>query len=597
MNKRLLLPALLVAGLVLCAPNGQPAPSPTPVTPATGVTISALVHGQLAPLNLIAAPVTVNSSTVVKTVVTTPVAAVKAPTQITQPQLSYTSDYTARQVGNQAVTADGRSYPINSFTATSQPNDPQANQPWVTSANLSAAWDTPRGNNPTLLAIIDTGFALKHQEFAGRFYTNPGEVGPTTLQNPSQLNCTDRGLTLDKSCNLIDDNNDGIVDNETGTTTKQAPSHLNCTDQGLALDKSCNLLDNDGNGFTNDVTGWDFAYNTPSVQAGKVTPSGAGTHHGTYVTGVAAATGNNGIGLAGVDWATKILPLQALDDTGSGNTVSVANAIDYAIARHANVISLSLGSTTDDQLVHQAVRRAIAAGIVVVAAAGNDGCDCMIYPANYPEVVSVGAADSNGQLATFSSYGANLKILAPGVNLFTTDWQSSNQTNAYASGISGTSLATPVVSGLITRLLSLQPNASAAQLVAALTENTNHTGLTAAAPHSNTLGYGFLNAGAAILRMATAFSPNQLYSFNPVSTSQGLVYQCEANSFGTTPVYELLQNGTSTFTANVADAQIAIEQGATANIFSYDCLSQPQDTPLMVRSLNIYSEFRNTFNK
>ena len=593
MNKRLLLPAILVAGLVLCGPSG---PSQLPTTPApVTAPVPLLNFTALTQASLVTTPIADSAASQTEVVrATTTLTKNQALPSLAAASPTYSSAYALIQSGAQAVSADGTSQPNHSYTTAALPNDPGVNQPWVTQANLSAAWDIPRGSSPTLLAIIDTGFALKHEEFAGRFYRNPGEIGPTTQEAPSQLNCTDRGLALNQSCNLIDDNNDGIVDNETGPTTIEAPSRLNCSDQHLALDKSCNLLDNDGNGFINDVTGWDFAYNTPSVQAGKVTPSGAGTHHGSYVTGVAAATGNNGVGMAGVDWGTKILPIQALDDTGSGNTVSVANAIDYAVARHANVISLSLGSTADDPFVHAAVQRAAAAGIIVVAAAGNNGCDCMLYPANYPEVVSVGALNSFGQLASFSSYGANLTILAPGTNLYTTDWQSGNQTSAYASGISGTSLATPIVAGLLTRLLSQQPTASAAQLVAALTENANHSGLSAAAPHSNTLGYGTIDSGRASLRMATAYRPLQLYSFSPVSVGSSLIYQCD---FGTTPVYELLQNGSSTFTSSELDHQSALDQGVASSVFSYSCLSQPQDQPLMVRSLNIFQEFRNSFSK
>lgn len=591
MNKRLLLPVLAVVGLALCAPSSNPAPTtPAPLAPQPGLTISTLVSGQLVklPSQAVATPVVVASKTA------TTLAAATKPAVANVESQTYNSLYTIKQAGNQAVTSDGASFPIYSYQAAVLPNDPQANQPWVTSAKLAAAWDVPRGSTPTLLAIIDTGFALKHLEFANRFYINPGETGATANEAPSQLNCTDRSLPLTKSCNLIDDNGDGIVDNEIGTTTLQAPSRRNCTAQGLPLDKSCNLLDNDGNGFINDISGWDFAYNNASVQAGKITAAGAGTHHGTYVTGVAAATGNNGVGIAGVDWNTKILPLQALDDNGGGNTVSVANAIDYAVARGANVISLSLGSTSDDQLVHQAVRRAVAAGAVIVAAAGNDGCDCMLYPANYPEVISVGAADANGNPAYFSSYGANLSILAPGVNLYTTDFQTSNPTNAYASGISGTSLATPIVSGLITRLISQQPTATNAQLIAALTENADHTGLTLAAPHSNTLGYGRLDAGKATARMANAFSPLQMYSFAGINKGSGLIYACDN---ATTPVYELKNASTSFFSSSVVENQSAIAQGYSSSLFSYSCLSQPHDTPLMVRSLNVFSEFRNVFSK
>ena len=586
MNKRLLLPAVLVVGLVLCGPSG---PSQLPTTPApVTAPVPLLNFTALTQSSLVATPAADNAP--IQTEVaraTTALTLNQALPSLAPASPTYSSAYAVIQSGAQAVSADGTSQPNHSYSAAAMPNDPGASQPWVTQANLSAAWDVPRGSSPTLLAIIDTGFALKHEEFAGRFYRNPGEVGPTTQEAPSQLNCTDRGLALNQSCNLIDDNNDGIVDNETGPTTLQAPSRLNCTDQHIPLDKSCNLLDNDGNGFINDVTGWDFAYNTPSVQAGKVTPSGAGTHHGSYVTGVAAATGNNGVGIAGVDWGTKILPIQALDDTGSGNTVSVANAIDYAVARHANVISLSLGSTADDPFVHAAVRRAVAAGIVVVAAAGNNGCDCMLYPANYPEVVSVGALNSFGQLASFSSYGANLTIVAPGTNLYTTDWQSGNQTSAYASGISGTSLATPIVAGLLTRLLSQQPTASAAQLIAVLTENANHSGLTMAAPHSNNYGFGTLDAGQASLRMATSVTYRKPFTVSYLDnngslyntpTSSGQAYQCPTGTIGTTPIYELEKGVNTYFAENLSSVQQSLNLGYTSNYVTYGCFSLPQDT-------------------
>ena len=94
--------------------------------------------------------------------------------------------------------------------------------------------------------------------------------------------------------------------------------------------------------------------------------------------------------------------------------------------------------------------------------------------------------------------------------------------------------------------------------------------------------------------MATAYRPLQLYSFSPVNAGSSLVYQCD---FGTTPVYELLQNGSSTFTSSELDRQSALDQGAGSSVFSYSCLSQPQDQPLMVRSLNIFQEFRNSFSK
>ncbi len=515
-----------------------------------------------------------------------------------------------KKTGDLALAADGSKYQLRKYKALATPNDPSAIQPWVTNANVDKAWDIPRGPQPTLLAIIDTGVALQHEEFKNRWYTNPGETGPTTKENPSQLNCTDRHLPLDKSCNLIDNNGDGIVSNETGPTTLENPSRLNCTDRHLPLDKSCNMVDNDGNGLINDNHGWDFVHFDNAPQAGEENPSTTGGHHATYVTSVAAATGNNGAGIAGVDWGTTILPIQALGDEGSGDTAAVANAINYAASQHADVISLSLGSTTSDPLVRQAVQAAIAKGSIIVAAAGNDGCDCMNYPANYPEVVAVGASTNDGQLASFSSYGANLDITAPGVNLYTADWQPNNQTSAYASGISGTSLATPIVSGLLTRLKSLQPTASPLQLIAALTENTNRLTIPASVSRSDKTGFGMIDANKASQRLITPYSPASMYSITPLSMGQlvfpnapsevqssGFPYHCNSGAPGTTPVYNLQKSSTSFYSASAAEIQRATDNGYVTNFFSFMCVTEPQDKPSNVyltdRIINANKEFQN----
>jgi hypothetical protein len=270
-----------------------------------------------------------------------------------------------QKIDGQAV-LNGKKYGLRTYKALMMPNDPSANQSWVSSANINAAWDVPRGSAPTLLAIVDTGFALNHQEFQNRWYSNPGEQGPATAEAPSMLNCTDRGLPLNQSCNLIDDDGDGIVDNEAGATSLLNPSRLNCTAQHRPLTKDCNNLDDDNNGFIDDWRGWDFNHNDNSVQDAEASPTQTGVPHGTYVAGVAAATGNNGVGIAGVDWGTTILPIQALGEDGTGYNVDVANAILYAASKHADVISLSLGSSAPDPLVRQAVQQAIAAGSVVV---------------------------------------------------------------------------------------------------------------------------------------------------------------------------------------------------------------------------------------
>lgn len=506
------------------------------------------------------------------------------------------------------VSLDGREYPVRAYELLLTPNDPAATQTWTTNARLPQAWDIPAGNHQTLLAIIDSGFALQHQEFTGRWHTNSGESGPATTEADSLLNCSGRSLPVQANCNLIDDDLNGILDDETGGAAAQNPSQLNCTAQAKPLAKDCNLIDDDANGYIDDITGWDFASHDPSVLAGQINPSGIGTTHGTRVAGIAAAKGNNGLGMAGVDWNTKILPLQALNDNGYGNTISVGKAILYAAEQGADVINLSLGSDLPDDYVREAIRIATAKGSTVVAAAGNDGCECMVYPANYPEVVAVGASDGNGLPAGFSSHGPNLDILAPGTGMYSTSWSVANQTAAYASNISGTSYAAPLVSGLLSRLLSQQPSATPLQLIASLTENTNRSSLPplATANRTNQYGYGIADAHKASIRMTTPDTSAISHRFTPASTGRsldpanaseaaGLFFAqiCSNPVTASTTLYELQRNGVVSYTLSPNEVLRAQQTGYSTRRFADVCLTQPHDTPASIRNIDVPSEFKN----
>lgn len=504
---------------------------------------------------------------------------------------------------------DNQTYPLRTYKPSWIPNDPSSNQWWVTNTHLDSTWDIPQGNRQTTLAIIDTGFGLKHEEFANRLYINAGESGSTASEAASQLNCTARGLPLNQSCNLIDEDANGTVDDESGATTDQNPSRLNCTAQGKPLDKSCNRIDDDGNGYVDDVSGWDFANNDNSSQAGEINPSGSGTTHGTRTMGVAAATGNNGKGIAGVDWKTKILPMQALDDDSYGDTLSVGRSIYYAADQHADVISISLGSNLPDYFLRQAMQYAIARGSVIVVSAGNDGCDCITYPAAYPEAVAVGALDTNNQPASFSSYGANLDILAPGTGIRTTNWTAGNGTSSYVNNVAGTSFAAPMVAGLMSRLLSVQPNIAPLQLIATLTENTNRLTLPSTISRTNSLGFGTLDAVKSMQRAVTWVNETLRYELS-VSRGAGLTpnspteplgnysaVRCAEGVVGTTPIYELTGYGERYFTISQVEVWLAENTGYQSSLFTYACLQLPQDPTNTVRNINLTQEFRDSTPK
>ncbi|MBP6880269.1 S8 family serine peptidase [Candidatus Saccharibacteria bacterium] len=494
-------------------------------------------------------------------------------------------------------------FPLRIYKPLSAPNDPNANQWWFGKIGLDKTWNTPAGDYQTTLAIIDTGFALNHEEFSDRFYQNSGEIGLAADQNPSQLNCSDQGIPLDQSCNNIDDNSDGITDNESGGVEYENRSFLNCSDRGIPLEKSCNLIDDDDNGFADDVSGWDFISGDKSPQAGETNPSGTGTKHGSYVAGAAAANNNNGKGIAGVDNHTKILPIQALDDNSFGHTISVARSVRYAAAMSADVISLSLGTQYNDPYLREAIYDAHAAGSIVIAASGNDGCNCINYPANFPEVLAVGASSPSDQPYSFSNYGTNLDIIAPGAGFHVPTWNNNDQTAAYADDIAGTSLSTPLVAGSLSKLKSYMPNATNVELIGLLTEQSNHLSLSANQPRTNNLGFGRLDVFSAYSRTQSPFDFPLIYGFSGVSSGgktgaqpepvghQTTVHDCRAqNKIGTTPVWYIDANP-DYFTSSQAEWERERDSGKSSRLLGYSCLVLPGETIGSFRQIDPIKEF------
>jgi len=208
-------------------------------------------------------------------------------------------------------------------------------------------------------------------------------------------------------------------------------------------DEAENGADSDGNGYTDDIRGWDFVNNDNDPDDDH-----SGTYHGTHVSGTIGAEGDNGIGIAGVNWSVSVMPLKILDANGDGFVSDEIDAMNYAVANGANIINASFSGGSYSQSEHDAVNSARAAGVLFVAAAGNDGQDnddIPAYPANYDldNVIAVAATDQNDDMAWFSNYGAtSVDVAAPGVNIYSTK---AGDTYQY---MSGTSMATPHVAGL-----------------------------------------------------------------------------------------------------------------------------------------------------
>ncbi|HUD72877.1 MAG TPA: S8 family serine peptidase [Dongiaceae bacterium] len=226
-----------------------------------------------------------------------------------------------------------------------------------------------------------------------------------------------------------------------------------------------NGVDDDGNGFVDDVHGWDFANedNDPFDDNG----------HGTHVSGTIGAVGDNGVGVAGVNWKVSIMPLKFLGAAGFGLTSDAVEAIDYATVMGARVLSNSYGGGGFANAMVEAIGAGASSGSLFVAAAGNSGSNNDIdpeYPASYPlpNVVSVAATDADDHLATFSSWGANSVLLAaPGVDIVSTV-----PGGGYDSK-RGTSMATPMVSGALALLEAAEPGLSVQEAITRLGESVD----------------------------------------------------------------------------------------------------------------------------
>lgn len=378
--------------------------------------------------------------------------------------------------------AGSEGFPNRRYQALLIPNDASYSSQWhLPKIAAPSAWDTNTGAaSATKIAVIDTGFALTHQDLSASWATNAGEVG---------------------------------------------------------AGKETNGIDDDGNGKIDDWRGWDFVCNNNSPQAGDTdcdsAPGNAAASHGTLTSGAAGAATNNGVGVASLDWNVKVLPLQALGDDGSGSTADVAAAIDYAVSQGAKVISLSLGSTSVDNYLRQRIDAAISAGVLVIAAAGNcgdanswflQGCDYqgqMLDPANYGPVLAVGATDSNDNRASFSSYGNTLDVMAPGSNIYSTNWTSGNQTSSYGSA-SGTSLATPIVSGLAALLADQNPTANVNDLKQFLINGTDKVTGMGGQNYTNYYGYGRINAAKSLQYFAFTTTAQAAFKTNAKTTTTSL---------------------------------------------------------------------------
>lgn len=297
-----------------------------------------------------------------------------------------------------------------------------------------SGWDIETGSGQVVVAVVDTGVDITHPDIVNNLWVNKNEIAG----------------------NHIDDDSDGYVD---------------------------------------DIDGWNFVKCSGEIKDGH--------GHGTHVAGIVAAAGNNGLGISGVSWHSKIMPLKALNDDGYGVTGDLAKAIRYATDQGARVINMSWGGRSTSQLITEALDYAYSKGVVLVVAAGNSSSDANdFFPANYEKAITVAATGPEDRKAGFSNYGSAVDVSAPGVDILSlraagTDMYKDNQhiVDSYYYRASGTSMATPYVSGLAAVILSRHPEFSNDDVAIAITSSADDLGVTG---KDTAFGYGRINVYKAL---------------------------------------------------------------------------------------------------
>ena len=330
----------------------------------------------------------------------------------------------ARKISSYDFIEYAEPYPVHKLVTV--PNDALVfEQYYLDTIKVFDAWNYSDTTKVINVGIIDTGIDYDHEDLVENIFNNPGEIG------------------LDS----------------------------------LGRDKRSNNIDDDDNGFIDDWRGWDFVSSDSIGQDNDPKP---GHIHGTHVAGIIGASINNGIGIAGIANKVKLIPVKI----GSDNPLSTSiengyEAILYAAGVGADVVNCSWGSGSKGQAEAEIINTVVKSGVVIVAAAGNNGSKTPFYPASYDGVMSVAAVDRRDKKAYFSNYDQSVDIAAPGVAIL-----SSVPNNDY-NYLDGTSFASPITAGVATLLRAKKKNYTNTQIIEHLkvtstnidTLNQNYVGM------------------------------------------------------------------------------------------------------------------------
>jgi len=323
---------------------------------------------------------------------------------------------------------------------TLSPNDPyfiQGNQWALKNIEAERAWDVSRGNKEVIIGIVDTGVEWLHSDLADNIWINKSEI----------------------------------------------------PDNGI---------DDDDNGYIDDVRGWDFGgLGNGTNPTPDNDPNEDRQDHGTHVAGIASGVTNNGIGIASIGYNCSIMPVKVSQDNqrdNNGRTYVIYGyeGIVYAVDNGASIINCSWGGGGFSRFENEIIQYANEKGVVIVAAAGNDGKFMSNYfPASYNHVISVASTDANDVRSSFSNWGYYVDVSAPGSSIIGT-WKG----NGYYS-LSGTSMATPHVAGVAALVKATYPHYTPDQIMQRVRVSADNIDYKNPF-HKGLLGFGRLNAYKAL---------------------------------------------------------------------------------------------------
>lgn len=326
--------------------------------------------------------------------------------------------------------------PMPTRSTTFVPDDPlRFEQYHLNLINAFEAWDLAPAGSSAVIAIIDTGIDYLHEDLSNNIFINAGE----------------------------DINHNGIVD-----------------------DADFNNKDDDGNGFIDDIRGWDFIGATGKQGDNNPRP---GNQHGTHVAGIAGATVNNAIGIAGTAPNVQLLPVKiAIDNSSSTSVINGYEGIIYAAAMGADIINCSWGGTTRSSAEEEIVANALALGSLIIGAAGNDSKEVAFFPASYPGVLSVASVNNDNRASGFSNFHTSVDVSAPGSSIYSTV-----PNNRY-DYLSGTSMASPVTAGLAALIKMKNPAFKPLQIGEQIKATTDNIDTSLLDRYRGKFGTGRINA-------------------------------------------------------------------------------------------------------